>query len=304
MRNLWYVRQGEKISGPYPEQLIAHFVLLGRFKRLHQVSVDQLHWVALEEVPELLPAEALPVANEKNPDKRSWRVERQRASLRWLDERYLPDRRNGKNGEALQNNKRSTRDRRKEEESAEIIAMRQRHAENEVRLKKKRENFYAIAMILIVLSFAFLGLVSVVSPVVPVKVGLETADADCMRPAGQQVNWSGCDKNGVNLLSADLKSAKLVGIRMQGAHLREARLDYASLAGADLTLSDLSRAVFVGANLTGAELTMANLTGADLRYADLRGALLEGADLRGALLGDALWPNGKMCGSASVGQCL
>lgn len=304
MRNLWYVRQGEKISGPYPEQLITHFVLLGRFKLQDQVSVDQVHWVALEEVRELLPAEPSPAENEKNPDKRSWRVERQRASQRWQDERHLPDRRDGKDGKARPNSKRSTRDRRKEEESEEVLALRQRHAENEVLLKKKRENFYATATILIAFAFALLGIVSVVSPVVPVKVGLKAAVADCMQPAGQQVNWSGCDKNGVNLLAANLKSAKLVGIRMQGAHMREVRLDYASLAGADMTLSDLSRAIFVGANLTGAELGSTNLSGADLRFADLRGARLEGADLRGALLGNAVWPNGKTCAPASVGQCL
>lgn len=303
MRNLWYVRQGEKISGPYPEQLIARHVLLGRYKRHDQVSVDQSLWVALEDVPELLPVETEQIINESNPVKRAWREERQQAALRWRDERNIPDRRTfQKDGNAHQP-RRGAKDRRTMEESPETLAMRQRHAENELLLKKKRERFYATASALIAIAFAVVIVVSVASPVVPVKVGMVTSGADCKQPPRQQVNWRGCDKNGAKLAGANLRSANLVTARMQGASLNGARLDYAQLAGIDLIMADLSRASLIGANLTGADLTSANLAGADLHFADLRGARLDNANLDGVMLGNTVWIDGKVCGTDSVGQC-
>lgn len=304
MRNLWYVRQGEKISGPYPEQLIARHVLLGRYKRHDQVSVDQSLWVALEDVPELLPAETDQVVKEKNPDKQAWRKERQQAALRWRDERYIPDRRiSQKTGSSPLHPNRSSKDRRTMEESPETLAMRQRHAENELLLKKKRERFYATASALIAIAFAVVIVISVATPVVPVKVGMAASGTDCKQPPRQQVNWNGCDKNGVKLSGANLRSANLVTVRMQGASLNGARLDYALLAGADLTMADLSQATLVGANLTGADLTSANLAGVDLHFADLRGARLDNVNLDGAMLGNTVWIDGKVCGPDSVGQC-
>lgn len=303
MRNLWYVRQGEKISGPYPEQLIARHVLLGRYKRHDQVSVDQSLWVVLEDVPELLPVETGQVNNKGNPDKRAWRGERQQAALRWRDERNIPDRRNARKEGSAYHPSRSSKDRRMVEESAEILALRQRHAENEMLLKKKRERFYATASILITIAFAMVIVISVASPVVPVKVGMVISGADCKQPPRQQVNWSGCDKNGINLSGANLKSANMVTALMQGAKLNGAHLDYAQLAGVDLTMADLSQAFLIGANLTGADLNSANLVGADLHFADLRGARLDGASLDGAMLGNTVWVDGKVCGPDSVGQC-
>lgn len=303
MRNLWYVRQGEKISGPYPEQLIARHVLLGRYKRHDQVSVDQSLWVALEDVPELLPVETVQAVKENNPVKRAWREERQQAALRWRDERNIPDRRNTQKAGSTHHLRRSAKDRRMKEESPETLAMRQRHAENELLLKKKRERFYATASALITIAFAMVIVISVASPVVPVKVGMATSGTDCKQPPGQQVNWRGCDKNGVKLAGANLRSANLVTARMQGASLNDARLDYVQLAGADLTMADLSQAFLIGANLTGADLTSARLAGADLHFADLRGAQLDNAILDGAMLGNAVWIDGKVCGADSVGQC-
>ena len=303
MRNLWYVRQGEKISGPYPEQLVARHVLLGRYKRHDQVSVDQSLWVALEDVPELLPVDTVQAANEDNPDKRAWYGERQKASLRWRDERNVPDRRIAQKLGSPLHPIRSTKDRRRMDEGPETMAMRQRHADNELQLKKNRERFYSTAAVLITVAFALLIVVSVASPVIPVKVGMVIPGADCKQPPGQQVNWSGCDKNGVKLAGANLRNANLVTAHMQGASLNGASLDYAQLGGVDLTMADLSRASLIGANLTGADLTSANLSGADLHFADLRGASLDNVNLDGAILDNTVWIDGKVCGPDSVGQC-
>jgi hypothetical protein len=288
MRNLWYVRQGEKISGPYPAQLIARHVLLGRYKRSDQVSVDQALWVRLEEMPELLPAETEPAPNEENSNKRAWRLERQQAAARWRDERNIPDRRYGQIDGTAPHVRRSVKDRRMVEESAETLALRQRHSENEILLKKKREQFFTTATALILIAFVIVVIISIASPVVPVKVDMSIASADCKQPPKQQVNWRGCDKNGANLA---------------GANLRSANLNYAQLAGADLIMTDLSRASLVGANLTGADLSSATLVGADLHFADMRGAKLDDVNFKGAMLGSAVWVDGKVCGPNSVGLC-
>ncbi len=303
MRNLWYVRQGEKISGPYPAQLIARHVLLGRYKHSDQVSVDQALWVRLEEMPELLPAESEPAQNEENSNKRAWRLERQQAAARWRDERNIPDRRYGQIDSTAPHVRRSVKDRRMVEESAETLALRQRHSENEILLKKKREQFFTTATALILIAFVIVVIISIASPVVPVKVDMSIASADCKQPPKQQVNWRGCDKHGANLAGANLRSANLISAHIQGARLIDANLDYAQLAGADLIMTDLSRASLVGANLTGADLSSATLVGADLHFADMRGAKLDDVNFKGAMLGSAVWVDGKVCGPNSVGLC-
>ena len=215
----------------------------------------------------------------------------------------MPDRRSRQKDGVVPHTIRRSKDRRSAEESAEILAMRQRHAESELLLKKNRERFYVTAGVLIAIAFAMVIIISVASPVIPVKVRMVVAGADCKQPAGQQVNWSRCDKNGVNLSGANLRSANLVAAHMQGAKLSGANLDYAQLGGVDLTMADLSHTSLIGANLTGADLTSAKLAGADLHFADLRGALLAGADFAGAILDNTIWIDGKVCGLDSVGRC-
>lgn len=52
--------------------------------------------------------------------------------------------------------------------------------------------------------------------------------AACGDPAGPGVDWSGCDKSGINVGSLDLSSAILVGTNLTGAYSRVAEPDCAN----------------------------------------------------------------------------
>ncbi len=52
----WYVRQGEQALGPYPEEQIGRYLILGRIDLDTMVSHDKLNWFELKTIPELVPA--------------------------------------------------------------------------------------------------------------------------------------------------------------------------------------------------------------------------------------------------------
>ncbi len=87
---------------------------------------------------------------------------------------------------------------------------------------------------------------------------------DCDAPPAPGVNWSGCDKSGIELDGANL----------QGANLMDT-----DFSGANLTNVDMSGAHLGGANLSGAELTSVLLRMSNLAGADLSGALLFFVDM-------------------------
>jgi len=66
-----------------------------------------------------------------------------------------------------------------------------------------------------------------------------TSLAACSDIAAPGVNWSGCDKNGINLENQDLSGAILTGIKLKDANLTGARL-----VNAELNFSDVSGAIF------------------------------------------------------------
>jgi len=305
LQNLWYVRRGEQISGPFPEKWISRDLMLGRLSPDDSISLDKLNWIALGERADLMPevASGVPAAEAVPPD---WSDERRRARFRWADERRLLDRRaagDGGQDARGEGDKRRHRDRRSPE-SAEVLLMRQRHAELEQALKARRDRYFGVGLALIL----FLGLaiwaVARLTPVNPVQVTLAHATPDCRAPAAPQVNWGGCDKGGAWLRGVDLGSAVLTAARFNTANLTLARLSYANLARADLSYANLDGALLQAANLQQANLSYAELKQADLRLADLRGARLEAANLTGAMLGQAIWVDGRECKEGSVGACL
>jgi uncharacterized protein YjbI with pentapeptide repeats len=70
---------------------------------------------------------------------------------------------------------------------------------------------------------------SVYAATVVLSLAATTANAICLEPAAASVNWSRCNKSGMVLDDADLRSADLFGAdlrdaRLRGADLRNARL--------------------------------------------------------------------------------
>ncbi len=300
LQKLWYVQNGDTVTGPFPEKWLVRDLMLGRLSPQHRVSLDQMNWLSLSECPELIAAAAQPDAAEgEEPE---WDEERRRAAFRWIDERRLLERRSGEI-QAPADNKRQHPDRR-QPESADVLLARQRHAELEAELKRQRERFVGVGLVLLALLGLAVWAAMRMTPVNPVEVGLSHAVPECGAPAAPQVNWGGCDKGGAWLRGVDLGSAVLTAARFNTANLSLSRLAYANLERADLSYANLDGAQLNSANLQQAHLDYAELKHADLRRADLRGARLDAANLTGALLEQAIWIDGRECQAGSVGACL
>jgi uncharacterized protein YjbI with pentapeptide repeats len=289
---IWYVRHGDAVTGPFPPHVITDFLLLGRISPDDQVSPDKVNWLPLRDFPELMPKVTAPDEN-ADPETRAWQEERVRASLRWAEERLSPEPPQVSGGE-----------RRHAGQSFEELAFREHHAEVQHSLEKKPLRAgWAIAVLV---AFALATAVStlVFRPVNPVKIGLPNPAPDCRQTAGPDVNWSGCDKQGMLLTGVELTSANLGQTRFNGAQLDDANLSYAKLQGADFSFANLANARLISADLQNADLSQADLTHADLRYADLRGAKLDEATLQGTLFDHATWLDGRVCATGSIGRCL
>jgi uncharacterized protein YjbI with pentapeptide repeats len=124
-----------------------------------------------------------------------------------------------------------------------------------------------------------------------------------------EVNISGFNLEGFNLIKAnleraDLTEANLERAKLPGAYLFKADLTGANLFTADLTGAKLPGAYLIGANLIGAYLTVANLTKAYLEEANLTEADLTGADLTGANLTGANLIGANLTGANLIGANL
>jgi hypothetical protein len=286
-RQLWYVRRGDKVSGPFPTQVVANNTLLGRFLPGDEVSLDQFEWKPLVTVTELLPQELLELHDETDPEHRQWLEERLKAACRWADQRTHDERRHA--GEAageIRDDGLRGEERRKTATNSDVLALPHLHAALPQESWLRRYLGVAASIGAVVLLVA-LGLIYY-QPVNPVKVGVVPVQPLCGKPAAPGVNWSGCDKQGALLRGVDLTRGKL---------------DYANFSRADLSASRLDHASLVGANLDAADLNHADLNHADLSNADLSAANLASANLTGAVLDHAIWFDGRVCGVGSLGQC-
>lgn len=79
--------------------------------------------------------------------------------------------------------------------------------------------------------------------------------------------------------------------------------DRPAARGVDWHGCDKSGYLLAGADLRQANLAGINFAGANLSYAHLEGADIKGALLQGAKLDGAVWPDGRVCGIGSLGQC-
>lgn len=286
-RQLWYVRRGDKVTGPFPTQVVANNTLLGRFLSGDEVSLDQMEWKPLMSVAELMPQELLELHQETDPERRQWLEERLKAACRWADQRTHDTRREEETiSGGIQDDGLRGEERRKAETDSDILALPHHHAALPQESGLRRY-LGVVAGIGAVLLLVMLGLLYY-QPVNPVKVGVVPAQPLCGKAAAPGVNWSGCDKQGMLL---------------RGVDLTRSNLDYANLSRADLSGSRLAHVSLVGANLNTADLNHADLSHADLNNADLSAANLLAANLSGAVLDHAIWGDGRICAVGSLGQC-
>ena len=281
--DLWYIKRGGDVQGPYRWSVIERNIALGRITDTDRLSEDGVQW---------RPAETFASSLSLTVD----------GGVAAHDERGR-DRRADENDDANdERDQRGGRDRRKRE-SKDVVARRARSERVWAGLRTRsdpiRRPMFAMAAILTSIVILALNLS------MPQKRGAP----DCEAPGAPRVNWDFCSKPGIRLNDRELalmsaRNAKLTGATLAGSNLKESNLAYADLTSADLSLSDLSGARMVGADLRNAKLRHARMTHADLRFADLSGAVIAGADLSGAHLANAIWINGRTCERNSIGVCI
>lgn len=51
----WYVKKGDIIQGPFPNQLISSYLILGRFELDTEISQDKKNWAPVRDFKALVP---------------------------------------------------------------------------------------------------------------------------------------------------------------------------------------------------------------------------------------------------------
>lgn len=295
-RELWFIRRDGIVSGPHPGGLISRFLVLGRLTLDDSISADGEQWHIIRDVASLIPEE---LQHGETPEAKDRLLQ---ARLR-EDER-LRERRAARTPPPGSADRRSLDRRRPEPEV--FVKHRLRRLEW---LSRPRQSWeaamrgprpWAIAGVAILLAGVLLFWVT--------DQGEPPAPPACHLPPAPGVNWSYCRMPGLDLQRADLSEARLRNTDLLGSRLDDAQLADADLRYADLRRARLDRANLRRANLTGAALQQAVLTGvnledADLSYANLTGAELAGARLQGTRLHRAIWIDGRVCATGSIGSC-
>lgn len=281
----WYIRSQSsgETKGPFPGGQISQELLLGRYRLKDEVSHDKEEWLAIRDVPELIPE-----IFTENRDEAGFE-DRLAAARRWADERRGVDAID-KQGERRANS------------SYEGEEVKRLH--NLANKAKKPSN---PIVTFVQLGFVFIAIAAVIVLAFQYSPK-EKSTVDCSAPAKQGVNWSDCNLSGSKLANVQLIAANLMNTNLQTANLYSADLSHANLKYAQLHLSDLRYANFTKANLTGVNLMGSNLSGAsfeqaNLSYVNFRDANIETVNFSNARLDHAIWIDGRTCQINSIGMC-
>ncbi len=291
-QKLWFIRRSENIKGPFPSGTLRRFMLLGRVVPSDQVSTDRKSWKSVMDVPEVVPPEIRKAAAEGN----LYDVLPARLGE---DERKGVERRNKAEDTQYKNQRKGQR----RQQEPELVKRHQISKTQLIELYKKRRTPYLAFLVVSILVFVAVG--------VGLYIGAPDAipDPDCNAKAAPGVNWRNCRLDAVksesaNLQGAILNSSILRMASMSGSILNQADMQYADLSGSDLSYSEIADAKMKGINLQNADLTNADLSNSDMSYANLKNSKLGGVKIDGARLTKAIWIDGSICASGSVGKCV
>ena len=280
----WYIRKDDQVFGPYPNQLISRYLILGRLTLESEISQDQKNWVSVDHYKSLVPELLL---NAHTPE----------GAKALMLARIREDERSAKADDAG-----SETERRIDEDQ---IVKLHRQLRDDILNRYRNQPAINSRNIILVLAVA----VSLIAAFFSYRPASNDSGSDCDAPAAAGINWSMCNKQGQNLAGLDLSSSFFTSAILNNVDLSRSLLtgsdfSYANLSGAEMQQSQLRNAALIGANLRHTNLLNANLEAANLSYAELEGARLEGAKLDNARFDNAIWIDGRHCLPGSIGGCL
>lgn len=286
---LWYLRQLDRVIGPFPAPQIQEFLHNGEITPDWQISLDEVNWIGIRDSGQFDETEGR-APNGGDVDRQAWRQEREQARHRWL---------NDGSDIAQAEAQDMARERRVRQ------ALVQDMAETDALLKQdqvRRPPVIAglLALLLVV------GIIYLIWQGQQGQSGIQAGiglQAQCAAPLAEAVNWNGCNKHGLAAPGVVARNTRMERVNLEGANLAGADLSYAALAQANLRNADLRGINLTGADLTGADLSGSDLSRADLRFAVMKNAYLNGVRLEGAQLGNATWPDGRICAEGVLGTC-
>lgn len=283
----WYVRKENRIEGPFPAGQIQQSLLLGRLQLHDEVSTDKDEWLIVQQCPELIPD----VLKDNHADPAH--QQKLEAARRWADERRGERREDEDPG-------RLGPGRREQEPLATQEYRAYREQQQKSRRQRKERTLVGLFLVVFLTGAALAVAFLYPNP--------EPQAAQCAAAPAAGINWQHCQLSGIELRQVNLQRALLLNANLMQARLLNVQLQNADLAYVDLTAgslhgSRLDKARLTGSNLQSADLSAVSFKGADLSYANLRSANIEGADFTGAKLKNAVWVDGRVCNSQSVGRC-
>lgn len=285
---LWYLRQHDRVIGPFPAPQVREFLRVGEITPDWQISLDEVDWIAIRDSGQF--DEPVRPDSASDTDRQAWRQEREQARQRWL---------NAGADIAQAEAQDMARERRVRQ------ALAQDMAETDALLKQQQARRPpVVAGLLAILLLA--GVIYLIWQGQPGQSGIQAGiglQAQCAAPLAEAVNWNGCNKKGLVAPGVVARNTRMERVSLEGANLAGADLGYAALVQANLRNADLRGINLVGADLTGADLSGSDLSRADLRFAVMKNAVMSGVRLEGAQLGNATWPDGRICAEGALGTC-
>jgi len=279
----WQVQRAGQIRGPYPFSVIEKLARAGRLKETDELSDDSENWKLAGDFVGLF--EGLNSEILLKDDERSGHDRR--------DKDDLSSNHNQQNRQSKE---------RRQVESDEEISRRVGRAKllETIKASRVEDHFPVLAIITSILIIVILGFIF--NPVEDELV------SDCDAPPQAGVIWDNCKFGKLilkrrDLSGASIRNAVLARVNFQDAILVGSNFSYTDLSKGNFNNANLENAILKGANLQSVNFKSVSLIGADLSHADLRGANLENADLSRTVLDEAIWKDGRLCASDSVGTC-
>lgn len=286
---LWYLRQHDRVIGPFPSPQIREFLRNKEITADWQISLDEVDWIAIRDSKQFEERDD-PPAGEGDPERQSWHREREQARHRWLND-----------GSDIA--QAEVQDMARERRVRQALA--QDKAETDTLLRQEQSRRPPVIAGLLAL-LMLVGSIYLVWQGQKDEAGIQAGiglRAQCEASLAEAVNWNGCDKQGLAAPGVVARNTRMERINLEGANLTGADLSYASLAQANLRNADLRGIKLSGADMTGADLSGSDLSRADLRFAVMKNASMNGVRLEGAQLGNATWPDGRICAEGALGVC-